>query len=126
MKRLIIALAIATAGQAHAGETQIETAKALLERTLVDPASVQYRDVKDVPGAGVCGQFNARNSYGGYAGFMGFAWRAGETSIATDEYYLGPNVRDDRMARAHAFEDLGCPSELDILLRIERQRAAGK
>lgn len=46
-----------------------------VERLLKDPNSVQYRDVilsRSRNGAAVCGELNAKNSYGGYIGFARF------------------------------------------------------
>ena len=44
---------------------------------LKDPSSAQFRNVKygkGVPGAWpMCGEFNAKNSYGGYVGFQRFS-----------------------------------------------------
>ena len=49
-------------------------AKETIERTLVDPASVQYREVKNFDDGTVCGQFNAKNRMGGYIGFESFVY----------------------------------------------------
>ena len=48
--------------------------KQLIERDLVDPQSVQYRDVKSYGDGTVCGEFNAKNRMGGYAGFQQFTY----------------------------------------------------
>lgn len=46
-------------------------------KDLKDPSSAQFRNVKygkGVPGAWpMCGEFNAKNSYGGYVGFQRFS-----------------------------------------------------
>lgn len=49
---------------------------------LKDPASAQFKDIRiaDVTGS-VCGQVNAKNSYGGYTGFKLFATNNGQTVI---------------------------------------------
>jgi hypothetical protein len=49
-------------------------AKQLIERTLSDPGSVQYRDVKTFNDGTVCGEYNAKNKLGGYVGFQPFAY----------------------------------------------------
>lgn len=124
---LIVGLSIALLpALAGAGETQIAAAKAAVERTLIDPESVRYRDLHEAPGKGVCGQYNAKNSYGGYVGFKGFAWTEATGQVITDDGYLGEGVPDDHTARAHTFADMGCPSRLDIFLEVERRLAAGK
>jgi len=56
-------------------EAAIAAAKAKLERKLKDPASAQYRDIKAIRNGDkviVCGEYNAKNSYGGYGGFEKF------------------------------------------------------
>ncbi len=49
---------------------------------LKDPTSAKFKDVRiaDVTGA-VCGQVNAKNSYGGYTGFGWFAVSNGQATI---------------------------------------------
>jgi hypothetical protein len=68
---------------AHAAEPakdyskEIAFAKRALERGLKDPSSVQYRDIRVVTKKTgtrtICGEFNAKNSFGGYVGFQSFA-----------------------------------------------------
>lgn len=51
----------------------IEKLKSALLLALVDPNSVQFRDVKlNSSRSALCGQFNAKNRMGGYNGFKGF------------------------------------------------------
>lgn len=50
-----------------------QQAKRLVEADLVDPGSVQYREVRQFKDGTVCGQFNAKNRMGGYSGFEWFA-----------------------------------------------------
>lgn len=75
---------------------EVEAAKRALKAAAKDPDSVQFRNVKIVPGTQeVCGEYNARNGFGGYNGFKPF-WvnkpmsddpmvvtDEGETSLAT-------------------------------------------
>lgn len=65
----------------------IEAAKQTLANTLKDPLSAQFRNVRLVDYAGgkvVCGEVNAKNSYGGYVGFKRFvASPIGSTMIDT-------------------------------------------
>lgn len=58
---------------------QFQDAKsALLQTGLRDPSSVQFRNIRTVSDEisnGVCGEYNAKNAYGGYVGFKMFHWR---------------------------------------------------
>lgn len=72
---LLVALSLGACGQIH-------DAKRSIARNLIDPASVQWRDVRIVKrpttsgGAisVVCGQLNARNQLGGMVGYTDFAY----------------------------------------------------
>lgn len=58
---------------AETADARIDAAHQLVERKLKDPSSVQYRKVRFIDDeAAVCGEFNAKNSYGGYVGFKPF------------------------------------------------------
>lgn len=68
---------------------EIEAAKRALKNAAKDPDSVQFRNVTVIPGTQeVCGEYNARNGYGGYNGFKPF-WVNKPTSedpvVVTDE-----------------------------------------
>ncbi len=74
---LAAAAAAATATAQEPYSEEIAAVKALIERQLKDPASAQYRDVRAFDQTGtvmVCGDVNAKNSYGGYTGFEGFVF----------------------------------------------------
>lgn len=66
--------AVIAAAETEAGEPpEIVRAKTLLEESLKDPTSVMYKDVVYVEEKrAVCGQFNAKNEFGGYSGFSKF------------------------------------------------------
>lgn len=58
-------------------------AKSLISAHMVDPTSLQFRKTRVVhrvvDGKSLtiaCGEFNARNKFGGYTGFTGFAYEA--------------------------------------------------
>jgi hypothetical protein len=70
--------------RAPAVSAETELAQALVADSLKDPASAQFRGVESfILSTGdrvVCGEVNAKNSYGGYAGFSPFYVRhAGAT-----------------------------------------------
>lgn len=81
---LIVGLVATTsAASAHATEAARPATKAevaamtqQLKERLKDPGSVQLRNVKAIktPDAGtqICGEVNAKNSFGGYVGFAAF------------------------------------------------------
>lgn len=53
----------------------IASAKEKLSHDMKDPASVQYRDIvvrRSGQAVTVCGEYNAKNSYGAYTGFLKF------------------------------------------------------
>lgn len=49
-------------------------AKQSVKNMLKDPSSVQFRGLHTNSAGDVCGQFNAKNSYGGYEGFEDFMY----------------------------------------------------
>ncbi len=62
----------------------IEAAQLALKRGLKDPESAMFRNVRTEQtedGIVVCGEYNAKNSYGGYVGFNRFV--AGSTRAST-------------------------------------------
>jgi hypothetical protein len=77
-------------------QVDVERYKDVLTRNIKDPSSVQFRDVyvPEESEAGlpaICGEYNAKNSYGAYVGFQRFAVRrlaSGETTpltVSTDD-----------------------------------------
>lgn len=56
---------------------QIETAQSMIKSQLKDPGSAQWKDVEVVIKKSgtktICGQVNAKNSFGGYVGFKRFS-----------------------------------------------------
>ncbi|WP_156397415.1 MULTISPECIES: hypothetical protein [unclassified Sphingomonas] len=64
----------------------IAEAKAALAETLLDPSSAQYRNVgvhRSQIGPLVCGEYNAKNRFGGYVGFQTFVY--GDGSLLDEE-----------------------------------------
>ena len=68
------------------------TAKQAVLQQLKDPDSAQFRDVftspvlnKDGAPLAICGEVNAKNSYGGYTGFQKFYYLpGGQATIVSD------------------------------------------
>jgi hypothetical protein len=68
MKRLAV-VALAGMVLAGCGESDIDRARKLISAQLKDPSSAQYRNEWSKDGGWVCGEVNAKNSFGGYIGF---------------------------------------------------------
>lgn len=100
------ALLAAAAFSAHASDPApltrkelrdvVPAGKAALASRLKDPSSLQFRnlfvaqkqiDVDGRPGFTpvLCGEFNAKNSYGGYVGFKHFMATAGYATMADED-----------------------------------------
>lgn len=67
MKRLVIA----TVGLGLAGCGNTGPAKEAVGDQLKDPSSAQFKEVRRTDGV-VCGEVNAKNSFGAYEGFRRF------------------------------------------------------
>jgi len=67
--------------QSYVGPDQIAAAQSRVAAELKDPSSAQFRNVEQV-GDRVCGEVNARNSFGGYAGFQQFYVKGDEVLLA--------------------------------------------
>lgn len=71
-------------------EDTIETAKSIVKKGLKDPGSAQFQELSILENSAgdtvVCGEFNARNSYGGYVGFQKFGVLA--NTYTTEIYEL--------------------------------------
>lgn len=50
----------------------VQRARRVIEPTLLDPASAQFRGVNLYDGRFLCGEVNAKNRVGGYVGFRKF------------------------------------------------------
>lgn len=81
---LVSSLVIALA----AGCSPTFTGKDKVLEQLKDPASAEFREIKVSIFNGaplVCGEVNAKNSYGGYTGFRHFMIKEGRARLASDE-----------------------------------------
>lgn len=80
--RLMVALAVA-AVSACGNSARITAAEEAVRSRMKDPGSVQFKTIKVAKTGAVCGDFNAKNSYGAYVGFNMFAYtKEGELLIA--------------------------------------------
>lgn len=95
---IAVGLLLAAAAQAQdaaplSDEQLITAAKGRVAHEMKDPGSVQFRDVTITTSGTslyVCGEYNAKNSYGAYVGFRKFfdtgesAMTEGEVAAAAD------------------------------------------
>jgi hypothetical protein len=85
MNSKIVLVALSTAltilGCSSEADSQIKLAKMALESSLNDPASVQYRDIQSFSESVVCGEYNAKNKFGGYMGFRRFVFAKGSIEL---------------------------------------------
>lgn len=78
----VLAVAIAACGGCQPQPVDVEAlVKADAVARLKDPESAQFRNVRTVHGI-VCGELNAKNSFGGYVGFEPFYGRVAENGKA--------------------------------------------
>lgn len=92
LKVMIYGAAIAGVGfyvyTVAVGPDPISFAQSQVTAELIDPNSAQFREVNDF-GNHVCGEVNARNSFGGYTGFQPFY-------VKGDEVLIGQAAIDPR------------------------------
>jgi hypothetical protein len=73
---LVIAISSSLGGPEPVDTTRYENeAKAFIIKDMLDPSSVQFRDVSTSDKC-VTGEINAKNSFGAYVGFKGFYYSA--------------------------------------------------
>jgi len=65
------------------GYSEEAKAKAEIRRRMKDPDSVVFRDVHypDILKEEVCGEFNAKNGFGGYVGYKRFVYKKSEKAV---------------------------------------------
>jgi hypothetical protein len=96
--RIILAMTVmlALSGCGVSGEAE---GRKLLEASLTDPGSVQYRGLFSnelTPGKKyICGEYNAKNQMGGYVGYRRFIadLNGGTAFTEAREDDLGPNAK---------------------------------
>lgn len=67
----------------------ISSAKKSLEEILHDPESVRYKNIRETRFGVVCGEYNAKNTYGGYVGFAPFIYFSNDTTLLLDDQPAG-------------------------------------
>ena len=89
-------------------------AKAFVEAGLKDPSSAQYRGLTHYSDGVVCGEYNAKNSYGGYTGYSWFIYSVVEYRFSS----MNADARDVRILCKN-----GSPAKfaLHALLPVTRQ-----
>lgn len=88
-------------------EAVIETAKAEVAAGMLDPTSVQFRNIAVAKVGGtdvICGEVNAKNSFGGYVGFGSFTSERAENGVSETK------VSTDRLTLA---DGIMCKAEID-------------
>lgn len=86
MRHLALALLLAAPIASSADDpAQFEAAKRAVIARLKDPDSAQFRNLRIGKGDIVCGEVNARNSYGGMTGFQPFFATAESADIVTGD-----------------------------------------
>ena len=75
-----------------------ETAMKAIANYARDPSSVEIRNVHEVPDLmgtqSICGEYNAKNRFGGYLGFAKFAVMADAPNIAIEANSDAPNAAE--------------------------------
>lgn len=84
----------------------IDTAKKAISYSLVDPDSAKFREVFIAPNqVAVCGEVNAKNSFGGYVGFRKFMYSPAKQGIDGDGSYFVEARWEDRCIRGKIASD---------------------
>jgi hypothetical protein len=107
------------AGCGIVGDSALEReAKEAVARQMKDPGSVQFRDIASYSDQKlVCGEVNAKNSFGAYTGFVRFYVDNGRTHLSDDPN--GPYPTYDEMCLAAARGEIA-PSEAYAKRIIDR------
>lgn len=106
---LVLSAVVLSVGLGPAyGQTdpRIEAAESTVKEGLKDPGSAQFKDVvvktNSLGETAVCGQYNARNSFGGYVGFQPFGVVSSVvTTEITEIERMGCLGSDAELARRH-------------------------
>jgi hypothetical protein len=92
----------------------IETAKNAVSYPLIDPSSATFRNIRISPNrVAVCGEINAKNSYGGYVGYRPFIYTKDKNGVYGDGSYFVEARWDERCVRGTLEDDNG-PNALPL------------
>ncbi|EIK93288.1 sporulation domain-containing protein [Pseudomonas sp. M47T1] len=86
---------------AGCGDSAIQDAHKAVAYQLMDPASAQFREDRELADGSVCGQVNGKNSYGAYSGFGHYLARKGADGFQV--------VLDPQGSNASAAQACGYP-----------------
>jgi hypothetical protein len=81
----VLAAFSVSAAPAAKPKSPIEEAKIAVRGILKDPASAQFKNLKINSTGDVCGQFNAKNSFGGYGEFEYFRYEVKNKLLTNSE-----------------------------------------
>lgn len=88
MRKVILAIICSLMSTGALAEIE-QDAKEALVKNLKDPMSVQYRNTKVISNSvnqkSYCGEYNAKNSYGGYVGFKKFSYTQDLATVLNGE-----------------------------------------
>ncbi|KQX95497.1 hypothetical protein ASD28_18760 [Massilia sp. Root133] len=82
---LIVCAAVSPVTCAAKAKSPVEEAKAAVKEILKDPASAQFKNIKVNTVGDVCGQFNAKNSFGGYGDYENFRYEVKDKKLTNVE-----------------------------------------
>jgi hypothetical protein len=104
---LMLLASVGSAAYAAKPKPPVEEAKAAVKDTLRDPASAQFKNIKINSVGDVCGQFNAKNSFGGYGEFEYFRYEVKNKLLTNREVTrLEAEIEQDKLTRrAPGFSD---------------------
>ncbi|WP_152414793.1 hypothetical protein [Blastomonas sp. AAP53] len=70
---IVVGLALLATPLNGQSKTSVKVATDAVRNATADPIAVQFRNVR-AQGAVICGEYNAKNSYGAYVGFDNFVF----------------------------------------------------
>lgn len=95
----VVAIIVAAVGIYRYFNSDLDKVKLYLSENFIDPDSLKYRNIRTFYENGefkVCGEVNAKNSFGAYTGFHGFYGdvdKNGKAYAIAYESYDNPNTR---------------------------------
>lgn len=98
-------------------------ARFVVVASLKDPASAVFGAFTPGKGSAVCGQVNARNSFGGFTGARAFVYSPDGPALDQLYIYDEPGDWGERGIMAEIFADRGCSIGADQARAIEGRKA---